>query len=144
MFEMQHFEKVSYVDGHIRVELDLKKYESRFADAQLWLGEQVLQGCRAVMPHSTGSLQQRSYVEDGGRRVVFPGPAARYLYMGFVMVDPVTRSAWAREGVRKVVTTKRLTYSDPEAVDHWFDEAKARNLDAWLNGTRNYILTGGP
>lgn len=96
------------------------------------------------MPLRTGSLQDRSYVEDGGRRVVFPGPYARYLYMDKVMVDPVTGSAWVKEGVKKVVTSKRLTYSNSEAVDHWFDEAKARNLPYWVNGVENFIKRGYP
>ena len=76
---------------------------------------------------------QRSHVEDHGRRVVFPGPYARFLYGGLVMVDPVTRSPWARPGAKKVVTDRKLTFSQPGATDHWFDAAKAANIDYWLS-----------
>lgn len=144
MPDMIHFKKWSLIRGHVRVTINLEAYGERLKDAQWWLGNQVLQGCRALMPLRTGSLQDRSYVEDGGRRVVFPGPYARYLYMDKVMVDPVTGSAWVKEGVKKVVTSKRLTYSNSEAVDHWFDEAKARNLPYWVNGVENFIKRGYP
>lgn len=142
MSDMIHFKKWSLVRGHIRVRLDLTSYNERLKTAQWHLGHMVLQDCKAMMPLQTGILQDRSHIEDGGRRVVFPGPSARYLYMGKVMVDPVTRSPWAREGVKKVVTQKRLTYSNQEAVDRWFDEAKARNLPCWISRVERIIKTG--
>jgi hypothetical protein len=88
------------------------------------------------MPLLTGSLQQRSHTEDGGRKVVFPGPYGRFPYGGKVMVDPVTGSPWARKGVKKALTDRSLTYSNPEATDHWFDTAKARNGEYWINGVK--------
>ena len=143
MADMIHHEKYSIDRGHIHISFSLKRYADLIPGAQQWLGEQVLQGCRAVMPQRNSDLQNRSHTEAGGRQVIFPGPSARYLYMGYLMVDPVTRSAFAREGVKKVVTSKRLTYSREEAVSHWFDEAKARNGEAWVRGVKQYIRTGG-
>ena len=77
-------------------------------------------------------LVDESRTEDGGRRVVFPGPYARYQYGGYVMVDPETGSPFAKEGATKVLTNRRLTYSQPMATDHWFDEAKARHGQYWI------------
>ena len=134
--EMQHFPTFSYVDGQIRVEMDLTRFYGQYKEAQLWLGNQVLQDCGAVMPLLTGSMQQRSYVNDDGSEVVFPGPYARFQYGGMVMVDPVTRSPWARAGVKKVLTDRPLKYSRAEATDHWFDTAKAQNGDAWIQGVK--------
>ena len=90
MSGIKHYKDVSYVKGHVRVNLRFAKYGPRFAKAQEWLGQQVLADSKLYMPLKTGSLQQRSYVAEGGRQVVFPGPYARYLYMGKVMVDPET------------------------------------------------------
>ena len=151
--DMIHYEKYSVVRGHVRVTLDLSRYASRFPAAQARLGELVLQSCRSLMPLRTGNIQQRSHtepaplrdrssVENGGRQVVFPGPYARYLYMGKVMVDPETRSAWAREGVKKVVTDRDLTFERKEAVAHWFEAAKQRDCAAWVRSTQDYIRTG--
>lgn len=136
MSEMQHFPKVSYVSANFRCEISLDRFSKQFAEAQQWLGDRVLEDCRAVMPHLTGSLQQRSHTEDGGKKVIFPGPYGRFQYGGKVMVDPVTGSPWARKGARKVLTDRPLQYSNPQATDHWFDTAKARNGDYWIAGVK--------
>lgn len=98
MSDIKHYKNVSYVKGHVRVNLRFAKYGPRFAKAQEWLGKQVLADSKLYMPLKTGSLQQRSYVAEGGRQVVFPGPYARYLYMGKVMVDPGNRFTVGAQG----------------------------------------------
>lgn len=152
MADMIHLEKVSYVDGSVRADLDLSRYTDRFREAQQWLGDRVLEGCKPYMPFVTGEFQQRSHVEKGGREVVFPGPFARYLYMGKVMVDSVTLKGPRpirkgpgeidfrfRFGSKLVPTARPLKYTrtfNPQAGDHWFDVAKARYGQAWINGLR--------
>lgn len=135
--EMQHFPTFSYVDGQVRVEIDLQRFYKQYLEAQRWLGNQVLHDCKAVMPLLTGSMQQRSYVSDNGSEVVFPGPYARFQYGGKVMVDPVTGSPWARAGAKKVLTDRPLTYSRADATDHWFDTAKAQHGDSWIQGVKD-------
>lgn len=132
MSEMQHFPKVSYVSANFRCEISLDRFSKQFAEAQQWLGDRVLEDCRAVMPHLTGSLQQRSHTEDGGKKVIFPGPYGRFQYGGKVMIDPDTGSPWARKGVKKVLTDRPLQYSNPQATDHWFDTAKAKYGEYWI------------
>lgn len=140
--EMQHFKSYSSVSGNIRVDISFDRFSKQFEQAQWWLGEQVLQSCRAHMPLRTGNLQQLSHTEDGGRRVVFPGPYGRFQYMGKVMVGEETGSPWARKGERKVVTDRPLTYSRAEATDYWFDAAKAADGEAWIQGVKK-IAGGG-
>lgn len=154
MSNIEHFDGVSVVDGDIRVNIDFSRYEVGFAKAQAWIGEQVLQDCRALMPLSTGGLQQRSHTDNskhlrdesqtknGGRQVVFPGPYARFQYGGLVMVDPDTNSPWAKPGAKKVLTDRHLQYSRPEAVSHWFDEAKARNGEYWIKKVKEIATNG--
>lgn len=144
MASMIHTPRVSYVTGDVHVVLDLTPLEGRFEQAQQWLGDRVLEDCRARMPFLTGSLQQRSYVDDGGAEVVFPGPYARFQYGGLVMVDPETGSPWARRGAVKVLTDRPLHYSNPNAVDHWFDWAFAENGEYWIDGVANIIAGGNP
>lgn len=136
MSEMQHFPKFSYVSANFRVDLSLDRFSKQFAEAQQWLGDRVLEDCKAVMPHRTGSLQQRSHTEDNGKKVVFPGPYGRFLYGGKVMVDPVTGSPWARKGAKKVLTDRPLQFSNPQATDHWFDTAKAQHGEYWIAGVK--------
>lgn len=136
MSEMQHFPTISYVGANFRINISLDRYSRLFAEAQQWLGDRVLEDCKPYMPHLTGSLQQRSHTEDGGKRVVFPGPYGRFQYGGKVMVDPDTGSPWARKGAKKVLTDRPLKYSNPQATDHWFDTAKAEHGEYWIAGTK--------
>lgn len=40
--------------------------------------------------------------------ITYEMPYAHYIYIGKLYVDPLTRSSWARKGVKKVPTTKDL------------------------------------
>lgn len=85
------------------------------------------------VPMLTGSLNTRTRVE--GNMIIYPGPYARYLYYGKLMVDPETGSAWAREGTSKVQTDRDLVFTKsvhPQAQSHWFEASKAQNLDKWV------------
>ena len=130
MSEIIFVEKIAYVSSGIRCEIDISRFRKQFEEAQWYLGEAVLRGCKDFMPLRDGSLQQRSMVLREGREVLFPGPYARFQYMGKVMVDPDTGSPWARAGVQKVVTERPLTYS--AGGPKWFDAAKAAHGEAWV------------
>ena len=117
----------------MRVEIRFDRFSRQFADAQQWLGDTVLEDCKPYMPIRTGSMQQRSRVNNGGREVEFPGPYARFQYGGLVMVDPVTNSPWARPGAKKILTDRPLKYGSPMATSHWFDTAKANHGEYWVS-----------
>lgn len=132
MSDISHFKGISIVDGTIKADISFDRFSKQFQEAQDWLGHQVLEDCKPVMPFKSGTLQQKASVEQGGGYVVFPGPESRFLYMGKVMVDPDTGSPWAKPGAIKVLTDRDLIYGRPEATSHWFDEAKARNGEYWI------------
>ena len=94
---------------------------------------QVQKDTSPYVPFLTGSLDRRTRV--GGSQVVYPGPYARYLYYGKLMVDPATGSSYAPKGTTKVLTDKDLVFnkaSHNQAQAHWFEASKAENLDEWL------------
>lgn len=94
---------------------------------------QVAKDTASFVPALTGSLDIRTQV-DGGN-IIYPGPYARYLYYGKLMVDPNTGSSYAPKGGTKVLTDKNLVFTKsvhPQAQDHWFEASKAQNLDKWL------------
>lgn len=93
---------------------------------------QAAKDTEPYVPMLTGSLKNRTQVKDN--LIIYPGPYARYLYYGKLMVDPETGSAWARKGASKVVTDKNLVFTQsvhPDAQSYWFDASKAENLDTW-------------
>lgn len=94
---------------------------------------QVQKDTSPYVPFLTGSLDQRTRVD--GSEVIYPGPYARYLYHGKVMVDPETGSAYAPKGGTKVVTGKDLVFNKAmhsQAQAYWFEASKAENMDKWL------------
>ena len=94
---------------------------------------QVQKDTSPYVPALTGSLDQRTRVE--GDTVIYPGPYARYLYYGKLMVDPETGSSYAKKGATKVLTDKDLVFSKAmhsQAQSHWFEASKAENLEKWI------------
>lgn len=155
MSTMEHFPKYSVVyGGFVAVKLDLSWMNKNVPDAQAWLGEQVLASSKRYMPFREGFLQDESHTEDGGKKVVFPGPYGRFQYMGVVMVDSVTGKGPRKiptgpggefvfrfkEGAKLKPTDRKLNYSRAEARDHWFEEAKVADKDAWIRGTREELV----
>ena len=101
--------------------------------AEATLATQVAKDTSPYVPALTGSLDQRTRVV--GNQIVYPGPYARFLYNGKLMVDPNTGSSYAPKGGTKVVTDRNLVFSKamhPQAQSHWFEASKAQNRDKWL------------
>lgn len=97
------------------------------------LAVQVEKDTQPFVPALTGSLSTRTRVVDND--VIYPGPYARYLYYGKLMVDPETGSPWAKKGATKVLTDRSLVFNQtvhPQAQSHWFEASKAQNLDKWI------------
>lgn len=94
---------------------------------------QAMKDTEPYVPALTESLSNRTQVY--GSTIVYPGPYARFLYYGKLMVDPNTGSAYAPKGGTKVLTDKNLVFTKsthPQAQAHWFEASKAENGDKWI------------
>lgn len=119
-----------HTDGMDAVRTAVAKACSR---AEHVLAEQMEKDTQPFVPMLTGSLTQRTRVV--GNDIIYPGPYARFLYYGKVMVDPNTGSTYAPKGGTKVVTDRNLVFNHtahPQAQAHWCEASKAQNLDKWL------------
>lgn len=95
------------------------------------------------VPALTGSLDQRTKVT--GTKIIYPGPYARYLYYGKLMIDPETGSAYARKGTTKTLSDKDLVFNTSmhaQAQSHWFEASKAQNISKWLRVAGRAIDSG--
>lgn len=117
---------------------DLKRVDQRmrFAGkgAEHALAIQMAKDTEPFVPALTKSLVNRTIVQDD--TIIYPGPYARFLYNGKLMIDPNTGSPWAPKGATKVVTGKDLNISTAvhsKAQAHWFEASKAQNLPKWRN-----------
>lgn len=107
------------------------------------LAQQVAKDTSPFVPMVTGSLDQRTRVD--GSQVIYPGPYARFLYYGKVMVDPNTGSTFAPKGGTKVATDRNLVFNQtvhPQAQDHWFEASKAQNLEKWKRVAEKAVKNG--
>ncbi len=101
--------------------------------AESIVGQQVIKDTEPFVPALTGSLTIRTRLD--GNKIIYPGPYARFLYYGKVMVGPQTGSTFAPKGGTKVLTNRDLVFSKamhPQAQSHWFEASKAQNLDKWI------------
>lgn len=96
------------------------------------------------VPALTGSLSNRTKVQGG--TIIYPGPYARYLYYGKVMVDAYGKgpmhftdkygnevTVFPKGSVlhatdRDLVFTKSV---HPFAQARWFEASKAANMERW-------------
>ena len=119
-----------YMDGMDAVKETLAQACGK---AEHVLAVQVEKDTVPFVPALTGSLTERTRVV--GNAIIYPGPYARFLYNGKVMVDPNTGSTYAPKGGTKVLTDRNLVFTKtmhPQAQSHWFEASKAQNLDKWL------------
>lgn len=110
----------------------MKKLQEAGPRAAHAVAVQIESDTEPFVPARTKSLVDRTQIVDGS--VIYPGPYARFLYNGKLMIDPDTGSAWAPKGATKVVTGKDLdikTGVHSQAQAHWFEASKAQNLENW-------------
>ncbi len=110
------------------------------------LAVQIAKDTEPFVPARTKSLVNRTQVVEN--KVVYPGPYARYLYYGKVMVDAKTGKGpmkiVSKDGAEVIRFRKGATLRPTErplkmsravhsqATDHWLEASKAQNLDKWL------------
>lgn len=138
---MLKFEVHASIDEAIAKKLAVASTKAEHAVAV-----QAAKDTSPYVPMLTGSLNVRTQVVGG--TIIYPGPYARYLYYGKVMVDSVTgkgpmhfidkmgnEQIKFRKGATLKPTDRDLKYTKsehPQAQDHWFEASKAQNLDKWL------------
>lgn len=113
-------------------------------EVQKYVDSEVLRLSDPYLPFQTGALKKSgiSGTKIGSGTVVWNSPYAKFLYYGKVMVGKYSRSAWAREGEPKEVTSKPLQYhGGPQRGAFWFERMKQDKLGAILKGANQ--IAGG-
>ena len=116
----------------------------RCKQAEHVLAVQIEKDTQPFVPALTGSLSTRTRVV--GNEVIYPGPYARFLYYGKVMVDQNTGSTWAPKGGTKVVTDRNLVFTKtmhPQAQAFWCEASKAQNIDKWARVAQKAVKKYG-
>lgn len=134
--------------------------------AEHTLAIQIRKDTSPYVPALTGSLDTRTRIEGFsdaglgpgtvGSTIVYPGPYARYLYYGKVMVDSATgkgpmrivskdgtevirfRKGAKLKPIERDLKIQRSVH--PKAQSHWFEASKAKNLPKWLRVAKEATL----
>lgn len=123
------------------------------SQAETAVAYQVKKDTEPYVPALTKSLANRTRVV--GSQIVYPGPYARFLYYGKVMVNAETGKGPAHfkdksgnevfrfpKGSHLVATDRNLVFNTSVhamAQDHWFEASKAQNLEKWTRVAANAV-----
>lgn len=135
---IHHFDGFSVKQSGIDIKLNMDRVSDNFNRAQFALDSAVMTSMEPFMPMDTGQFinvtkEMSAAMAGSGKVVAAAPPQGRFLYEGKAMVGERSRSAWAKKAEKKVVTELNLKYSRPGAKAHWFDEAKKKDGDNWVN-----------
>ena len=131
----------------------MRKLEQAGPRAAHALANEIAKDTEPFVPALTESLANRTQVVEN--QIIYPGPYARYLYEGKVMVDAATGKGPMRivskdgsevirfrKGARLKPTDRPLDIKQDvhrNATDHWFDASKAQNIEKWLRAAGRLV-----
>lgn len=126
----------------VKVEINDAKLKARVDRANEILANEAMKDTDKFVPKLTGTLSGGARVSDG--QIIYPGPYARYLYHGKLMVDSKTGSSYARKGSTKTLTGKSINVakSNPMAQPEWFEVSKGLNLEKWKRVFAKAVTNG--
>lgn len=131
--------KYTLIRPHFSFVLDLTATKETIKKADEWLRQQVIADTDPYVPKQQNIMSGGVHIELDD--IVYPGPYARFLYMGKVMVGVESRSAWAKKGEMKEVTDKSLTFQSPTAQAMWFEVSKAHHEKEWKRGYEGILMS---
>ena len=125
----------------LKENVDPNLLSGRATKTELAMTWEIMKDTRPFVPALTESLANRTYVK--GNNIVYPGPYARYLYYGKVMVNAATGKGpmkipdvgyrWPK-GAVLAPTNRDLKISTAvhkDATAHWMEASKAQNMSKW-------------
>ena len=138
---IHHFDGFSIKKAGIDIQLDMDRVSDNFNRAQYELDSIVMTSMEPFMPKDTSEFinvtkEMSAAMAGTGKVVAAAPPQGRFLYEGKVMVGEKSRSAWAKKAEKKVVTKNNIIYNktkNPKARSHWFDAAKKKDINAWVD-----------
>lgn len=145
--KITHFKGFSVVDGDIKINLNLTRFDKQFQRAQYQLDGNVMNSMVPFMPMVNGTFidvtrEASAAIQGTGQVYAAYGSQGCFLYMGKTMVSSVTGSTWAKKGEPpkvlvsqyggKTNAKENLTYSRAGAKALWFDAAKKKDGKSWI------------
>ncbi len=143
--------------GYLKITMEenfLKPLQKKLVDAgpraAHMVASQIAKDTEPFVPALTKSLVKRSQAVEN--KVIWPGPYARYLYYGKVMVYPqppykvvradgktiLTHYGQQKAKIEKPLDIKKKVHA--QATSHWFEKSAAQNMDKWVRAAGRAII----
>ena len=122
-------------DGNVSIELNLDRFSAQFQEAQKKLNMQIVADSTVYTPFRQGQLRSQVRYPDGltGGLIEWYAPYAHYQYYGNVYTDATGRTYVGAGETKPINTGRPLTYHTPGTTSRWFETAKAKNLNKWID-----------
>lgn len=126
--------RINKTIGNAVIQFDSARIDGNLREAQKELNKQIVADCDPYIPFSQGALKGSVRFPEGiyGGLIEWDTPYAHYQYKGELYLTKDGRS-YAEKYERKFPTGKPLTQHYPGSTDHWFEEAKAKHKEEWLD-----------
>lgn len=127
--------------GDVEIHIDTSRIDKNTREAQKLLNEQVAADCDPLIPFQQGALRNSLNYPQGiyGGEIEWNTPYAHYMYRGIVYGPniPIKDSDGNITGFfsppKKHPTDRSIEYHTPGTVKEWFEPAKAKNKQKWVN-----------
>lgn len=126
--------RIDKVVGGVGIKLDTSRLDKNIREAQRRLNEQIVADCDPYIPFQQGALRGSVRFPEGpyGGQIEWNTPYAHYQYHGELYLTEDGRS-YADKYEQKFPTRKPLEQHMPGTTDKWFEEAKLRNKEQWID-----------
>ncbi len=133
--------------GDVEIKLDTSRIDDNLLEAQKLLNMQVVADSSPFVPFRQGALRNSVRYPDGvyGGVIEYDTPYAHYLYKGIVygpnipLKDAEGNIIGWTSPPNKSPTQRKIKYHEPGTTSEWFEEAKRRHKDDWLNLVRKTV-----
>lgn len=140
--------KINTHVGNVDIKIDTSRIDRNTREAQKLLNEQIVADCDPLIPFQQGALRNSVNYPEGvyGGEIEWNTPYAHYQYEGEIYGPNIpiydtqgNITEWfSPKGKKKNPTGKPITYhpEGTERGDHWFERAKEKNLQSWVDLVR--------
>ena len=119
--------------GSVNIRINTDKLDRNIREAQKRLNMQIAADCDMYIPFQQGALRESLRYPEGlyGGAIEWDTPYAHYQYEGILYLTEDGRS-FANKGERKYPTDIPLIQHTPGTSAHWFERARAENMNQWV------------
>lgn len=129
----------------VQVKFNIPKHLAAVRSDTFWIfaASELHRLLTPYIPMQTGTTMETVMIRP--KEIEFYAPNAHFLHKGELMVDPVTGSAWARKGVKKVYAGKELDLTHnkhPKSAKEWENAAMPTQRTKLVSAMQGYLNAG--